>query len=101
MQKIRRRRELTFKFPLLPPPWISSCFCTPTYHHIEAPLVGALLKLPALEAPMDFIFLKLWATLGRKLWWWKWAQKEVDGEGASKMREVGGLVGRRVVGGLG
>jgi len=27
-------------------------------------------------------------------------QKEVSGEGASKVREVGGLVGRRAVGGL-
>jgi hypothetical protein len=28
-------------------------------------------------------------------------QKEVGGEGVSRMREVGGLVGRRVIGGLG
>jgi len=28
-------------------------------------------------------------------------QKEVGGEGVSRMREVGGLVGRRAVGGLG
>jgi len=27
--------------------------------------------------------------------------REVGGEGVSKMREVGGLVGRRAVGGLG
>jgi len=29
------------------------------YHHVEAPLVGALLKLLALEALVDFMFLKL------------------------------------------
>jgi hypothetical protein len=29
------------------------------YHHVEAPLVGALLKLLALEALVDFAFLKL------------------------------------------
>jgi hypothetical protein len=28
-------------------------------------------------------------------------QKEVGGEGVSRMREVGGLVGRRAIGGLG
>jgi len=33
----------------------SSHFC----HHVEAPFVGALLKLPALEALMDFTFLEL------------------------------------------
>jgi hypothetical protein len=32
------------------------------YHHVEAPLVGAFLKLPTLEASMDFVFLKLYAT---------------------------------------
>jgi hypothetical protein len=32
------------------------------YHHVEAPLVGALLKLLALEALVDFMFLKLRAT---------------------------------------
>ncbi len=31
-------------------------------HHVEAPLVGALLKLPTLEAHVDFALLKLWAT---------------------------------------
>jgi hypothetical protein len=29
------------------------------YHHLEAPLVGAFLKLPTLEIPMDFMFLEL------------------------------------------
>jgi hypothetical protein len=29
------------------------------YHHVEAPFVGALLKLPALEVPMDFALLEL------------------------------------------
>jgi hypothetical protein len=28
------------------------------YHHLEAPLVGALLKLRALDAPMDIALLK-------------------------------------------
>jgi hypothetical protein len=28
-------------------------------------------------------------------------QKEMGGEGVSRLREVGGLVGRRLVGGLG
>jgi hypothetical protein len=32
-----------------------SCSC---YHHVEAPLVGALLKLPTLEALVDFALLK-------------------------------------------
>jgi hypothetical protein len=58
-QKRRRRRELTFELALLSPPWSSSCFRTPTAHHIEAPLVGALLKLPAL---VDFTLLKFWAS---------------------------------------
>jgi len=31
-------------------------------HHLEAPLVGALLKLLALEAHVDITFSKLWAT---------------------------------------
>jgi hypothetical protein len=29
------------------------------YHHIEVPLARALLKHPALEAPMDFTLLKV------------------------------------------
>jgi hypothetical protein len=33
-----------------------SCSCC---HHVEAPLVGALLKLPTLEAIVDFALLKL------------------------------------------
>ncbi len=69
----------------------NSHFC----HHLEAPLAGG-----TLEVPMDFVLLKLWATqalsrlealvsakVGRE-----W------GERVSRMREVGGLVGRRVVG---
>jgi len=28
-------------------------------HHFEAPLVGALLKLPTLEAPVNFVLMKL------------------------------------------
>jgi hypothetical protein len=59
MQKIRRRRrELTFKLPL--PTTLKLLLLSHScYHHIEAPLVGALLKLPALEAPVNFAFLKL------------------------------------------
>ncbi len=29
------------------------------YHHVEAPFVGALLKLPTFETFMDFTFLEL------------------------------------------
>jgi hypothetical protein len=66
MQKIRKEKEkgaylqaptstTTLKLLLL-----SHSYC----HHIEAPLVGALLKLPALEAfvaraLVDFVLLKL------------------------------------------
>jgi len=32
------------------------------YHHFEAPLVGALLKLLTLETPLNFMFLELRAT---------------------------------------
>ncbi len=39
-------------------------------------------------------------SLHWKLWRWKSVHKEVSGEGASKMREVGGLVRRWAVGGL-
>jgi hypothetical protein len=31
------------------------------YHHVEAPFVGAFLKLPTLEAFTDFVFLELCA----------------------------------------
>jgi hypothetical protein len=39
----------------------NSHFC----HHLEAPLAGALFKLLAFEAPINF------ALLGWKLWRWK------------------------------
>jgi hypothetical protein len=47
----------------------------------------------------DSELLKL--SLGQKIWQWKWVQKEVGGEGVSRMGEVDALVGRRAVGGLG
>jgi hypothetical protein len=61
MQKIRKEEEkgtylqaptfaTTLKLLLL------SCSCC---HHVEAPLVGALLKLLTLEAPVNFVLLKL------------------------------------------
>jgi hypothetical protein len=40
-----RRRELTFKLHF--------------FHHLEAPLARALLKLPSLEALVDFMLLTL------------------------------------------
>jgi hypothetical protein len=61
MQKIRKEEEkgaylqaptstTTLKLLLL------LCSCC---HHVEAALVGALLKLPTLEALVDFTLLKL------------------------------------------
>jgi hypothetical protein len=61
MEKIRKEEEkgaylqahtfaTTLKLLLL----LHSC-----YHHVEAPLARALLKLPALEAHVDFALLKL------------------------------------------
>jgi hypothetical protein len=61
LQKIRKEEEkgaylqghtstTTLKLLLL------SHYCC---HHVEAPLARALLKLPTLEAPMDFTLLKL------------------------------------------
>jgi hypothetical protein len=61
MQKIRKEEEngtylqaptsaTTLKFLLL-----SRSCC----HHVEAPLVGALLKLPTLETLVDFVLVKL------------------------------------------
>ncbi len=101
MQKIRKEEE---KGTYLQPPtsattlklfllWRSCC------HHVEAPFVGALLKLLWISRFWSFELLKF--SVGWKLWQWKWAQKEVGGEGISRMREVGGLVGRSAVGGLG
>jgi hypothetical protein len=61
LQKIRREEKkgayhraptstTTLKLLLL----LRSC-----YHHVEAPLARALLKLPTLEALVDFALLKL------------------------------------------
>ncbi len=32
------------------------------YHHLEAFLVGAFLKLPIFETHVDFVFLQQWGT---------------------------------------
>jgi hypothetical protein len=88
----------------LPPPWSSYCFHAPIATMLKLLLLGhswssQTLKLLWISCSWGFELLKL--SLGRKLWRWKWVQKEVGGEGVSRMREVGGLVGRRAVGRLG
>ncbi len=61
MHKIRKEEE---KGAYLQAPTFATIltillFSHSCYHHIEAPRVGAFLKLLALEGPLDFTFLKL------------------------------------------
>ncbi len=64
LQKIRKeeKKQAYFQAPTSATTLKLLLLSRSCYHHVEAPLARALLKLPALEALVDFVLLKLWDT---------------------------------------